>query len=89
MHQGSAHSTHELVLAADDILPMTVYMLLHSQVANLQANAQYVTHFLPDASATSDCVPVELSHLKVHLANFIGAVEVNVSKPRVSVPFSC
>jgi len=56
-------------LSTDEILPMTVYVVLKAQLQNLYANIEYMQNFQVDSNQ------LNLSHLSVHLANFIGAVK--------------
>jgi hypothetical protein len=59
------------VISADDLLPLTVYLVIKSGLRYLHTNCQYLTNFPLDPNDG-----LNLNGLGVHLANFVGAVKV-------------
>ena len=58
------------MLTADDMIPMTVFVLIHARIANLHANLEYLAHFHTRSSE------LNIAHLNPLIANLQGAVEV-------------
>lgn len=63
-------SVKDNVLSAEDIIPLTLYSLIHSGLPHVFAHLQYLIHFAPNRSIGS------LDHIFVHFANFHAAVEL-------------
>ena len=59
----------DATLAADDMLPFWIYLLLQARPAYLHANIAFMEYFQPGNSL------LNLQQLKVHLANMQGAVQ--------------
>jgi len=59
----------DVALAADDMLPFWIYLLVHARPAHIHANMLFMHHFQPSSSF------LNTSQLKVHLANLQGAVQ--------------
>ena len=57
----------DTVLSAEDMIPLTLFVLLQSGLQRLQAHLQLLHHFAPSKQITG------IDHLQVHLANFQAA----------------
>ena len=60
----------DTILSADDVLPLTVYLIIHSQLTPINANLQYMLHFTPDKN------DINIDHLSVHVTMMQAAVQV-------------
>ena len=59
----------DVTLAADDMLPFWIYLLIKSRFQYIHANLYYLLHFQPNNPF------INLQQLKVHLANLQGAIQ--------------
>ena len=66
-----SNSPRDTILSADDVLPLTVYLVLHSQLVPIHANLLYITHFAPDKN------DINIDHLSVHVTMLQAAVQVS------------
>ena len=60
----------DTVLSAEDMIPLTLYTVLHSELQHVQAHLQLFHHF-PLNRSVGGC-----DHLQVHLANFQAACQI-------------
>jgi hypothetical protein len=66
---GTDKSQQDATLAADDMLPFWIFLLVHAKPAHVHANMLFMQHFQPNSSF------INTQQLKVHLANLQGAVQ--------------
>ena len=67
---GGERRKRDTVLSAEDMIPLTLYVVLHSRLQHVQAHLQLLHHFPP-------CKQVGgLEHLQVPLANFQAACQI-------------
>jgi len=60
----------DTILSAEDIIPLTLYCLIQSNLPHIIANYHFLHYFAPNKQIVS------LDHLFVHLANFQAAVQL-------------
>ena len=66
---GAPDAAQDFTLAADDMLPFWIFLLLQARLAHLHANLQYMQHFQPATTL------LNIQPLKVHLATIQGALQ--------------
>jgi len=59
----------DVVLTTDDMLPITVFVLIHARIPNLHANMEYLNHFHTRLSE------LNITKLNPLIANLQGAIE--------------
>ena len=60
----------DTVLSAEDMIPLTLYVVLQSGLQHIQAHLQLLHHFAPSKQVGG------IDHLQVHLANFQAACHI-------------